>query len=269
MPKHFRGWDKNKYIRYLKEGRGQGEFSSYKPWIKVQDFPSKGMVSRVYGNKTKRIHHLLSSNELCYFYVLDWSDLVIDIREQYPLLDLDLAMQIAERLEIRYPYDNISGFPYILTSDFMIVTTSGLKARTIKMASELEKPRVNEKLEVERRYWLEQGVDWAIVTENEINRQKAHNIEWLAQARDLSGFPISDNLSDALIMRFLEYCDKSNMAYMDVIDKIEVEFGVYRGIGLCIFKHLAYWKKIAVNIDTNQLPNEITRPRKSMVLGVV
>jgi hypothetical protein len=271
MPKHSRSWDKNRYIKFLEEGRGQGELSEYKPWIAVQDFPSKGMVSRVYGSKAKRIHHLLSSNELYYFYTLDWSDLVIDIKEQFPLLDLELVMQIADKIGIRYPCDNISGFPYVLTSDFMIVTTSGLKVRTIKMASELKKRRVIEKLEIERRYWQEQNVDWAIITENEINKRKANNIEWLAQSKDLSDFSISDDLSDAIILRFMECCISSDMTYRDVADKIEIEFGLCRGMGICVFKHLAYQKRIVVDVDASQLPDEMKSTRKStaMVLDVI
>lgn len=271
MPRYLRSWDKSKYTKYLNEGRGQGELSSYKPWITVQSFPSRGMVSRVYGCKTNRIHHLLSSNELCFFYTLDWSDSVIDIREQYPLLDLELAMQIADKLEIRYPYDNISGFPYVLTSDFMITTTSGIKVRTIKMVSELTKRRVLEKLAIERKYWEMQGVDWAIITDREINKQKAYNIEWLTQARDLRDFAIDDDLASMITMRFLEYCTDLDMTYLDIATRIEIEFNLSQGIGVCVFKYLTYKKKIAVNVDEGQLPNTLVSPRnaKTTMLGVI
>ena len=68
------------------------------------------------------IHHLLSNVELSYFYILDWSDKVYDIREQYPLLDIATVLEIADKVGIRYPFDNVSGFPYILTSDVLIAT---------------------------------------------------------------------------------------------------------------------------------------------------
>mgnify|MGYP001076996206 FL=1 len=59
-------------------------------------------------------------------------------------------------------------------------------ARSIKKKKDLDNPRVREKLEIERRYWAKHGVDWKLVTEDEINQQKAKNIEWLFQA---SGLP--------------------------------------------------------------------------------
>jgi hypothetical protein len=202
----------------------------------------------------------LSSNELCFFYALDWSDSVIDIREQFPLLDLELAMNIADKFGIRYPYDNDSGFPYVLTSDFMISTTSGLKVRTIKAASELDKRRVLEKLEIEREYWKTQGIDWGIVTDKEINRQKASNIEWFKQAKELTDF-MDANSASAAAMRFLEHCLNLDITYLDIAKKVEVEFGLRKGTGVCIFKHLTYKKMIAVDINTEQLPVIMTKQR--------
>lgn len=79
-----------------------------------------------------RIYHLLSNMELSYFYILDWSDKVCDIREQYPLLDIATVLEIADKAGIRYPFDNVSGFPYVLTSDFLITTPNGEMGRNIK-----------------------------------------------------------------------------------------------------------------------------------------
>lgn len=80
MAKRTRIWNEAKYRKYLAEGRGQGELMEYKPWVQVQDFPSKGIVSRVKGRTTGRIHHLMSNLELRYFLLLDWSEKTMDIR---------------------------------------------------------------------------------------------------------------------------------------------------------------------------------------------
>lgn len=42
MPKRQTGWTEAKISRYIKEGRGQGELASYKPWLTIQDVPSHG-----------------------------------------------------------------------------------------------------------------------------------------------------------------------------------------------------------------------------------
>lgn len=37
------------------------------------------------------------------------------------------------------------------------------------MASDLEKKKTLERLEIERRYWIAKGIDWGIVTQKEIS----------------------------------------------------------------------------------------------------
>ena len=44
--------------KLIKEGRGQGLGKEYKPWIRIQDFPSLGRVTRIKGIKTERQHEL-------------------------------------------------------------------------------------------------------------------------------------------------------------------------------------------------------------------
>ena len=248
MAKHKRVWNEDVYRKRIDEGRGQGFGTDYIPWIMIQDFASKGMVSRMRGTKTGRVHHLLSNHEMYFFYLLDWSDDVIDIREQYPLLDLRLAIEISEHLGIRYPYDKISGFPYVLTSDFFIKTKSGVCVRTIKTSSELQSLRVREKLEIERRYWHKQNVDWKIVTENEINREKARNIEWLAQARDLECLCIPTRMQSTCLNYFLDRFSTSRPYLCDLFYDVEHRFSLASGTGLNIFKHLVYWKKIEADV---------------------
>jgi len=249
MAKHRRTWNNVTFNKHLREGRGQGVGAEYVPWLCIQDFPSLGIVSRVYGATTGRIHHLMSNLELSLFYLLDWSDNVIDIREQYPLLDLANAIEIAENAKIRYPYDTKNSFPYVLTSDFYVETIQGAMIMSVKPSSELGNPRVREKLEIERRYWVARGIEWSVMTENEINTIKARNIEWLSQARDLSVFGLCATTQDACINFFLEAYEVASCSLCSLFSAIEKEFGLVSGMGLNIYKHLAYWKQICFNVD--------------------
>ena len=249
MPTHRRVWNADIHKKYVREGRGRGCGVGYTPWVRIQDFASRGVVSRVKGMTTGRVHHLMSNNELAYFYILDWSDNVTDIREQYPLSDLESAVKIAAQAGISYPTDRTSRYPYVLTCDFMITTSDGYKARTIKASSELGDSRVIEKFEIERRYWLEQGVDWKIVTEHEISYQKAKNIEWLYTAKNIDmAAPISisqikaqDMIRQLLMIKAFSIREAALMA--------EREFMLAKGMGLQLFKQLVLNKEITLNLN--------------------
>lgn len=201
------------------------------------------MVSRVRGNTTGRIHHLLSNIELSYFYLLDWSEKVLDIREQYPILEVDAEIKIADKAGLHYPYDNVSGFPYILTSDFLITTSDGEMVRSIKPNKQLREPQVREKFEIERRYWKPKEIDWKLVTENEIDYQKSRNIEWFFQAGDLrETFEKPEAFEESL--SYFEYVYlNTGQPVLELARDTERYFQVEAGYGLRMFQYLAISKK--------------------------
>jgi hypothetical protein len=249
MAKHRRVWNASVYEKYVREGRGCGWGSGYSPWIRVQDFASRGVISRVKSRTTGRVHHLMSNNELAYFYVLDWSEKVTDIREQYPLSDIESAVIIASQAGIKYPVDNISGYPYVLTCDFMITTSDGAKARTIKMASELSNARTLEKLEIERRYWSAQGIDWKIITEREIPYQKSKNIEWLYMAHGIDAEAVDPyKLLQAKEM-MMQLFSNNDCSILGAVQTVEVEYFLNADIGLQIFKQLVLDRMIVMNLN--------------------
>jgi len=167
----------------IKEGRGEGTGQGYKPWIKIQDVPSLGRATRLKGIKTNRQHEFLSDLERNYFYILEYSDIVIDIREQFPLLPLEETVLIAKELGIKHSTDPKSNESIVMTTDFLVTINIDGKdvdiARTIKFKDDLNNKRVLEKFEVERRYWEKQGIDWGIVTEEEIIKDLAQNISYI------------------------------------------------------------------------------------------
>lgn len=249
MAKHRRVWNENQYRKYLAEGRGQGNMDDYTPWIQIQDFPSQGIVSRVKGRKTGRVHHLMSNLELEYFYLLEWSDKIQDIREQYPLEDIEEAISVAEAAGIRYPYDSFSGFPYVMTSDFLITTENGLVARAIKPTKELKKARVREKLEIERRYWKRRGIEWRLVTENEIPKTKVRNIQWLYSGQNLHDLIPDDELCNRCKEAFVELYNRGSYPIKVILTYIENDFKLKAGSGIAAFKSLVCEKKIALDLN--------------------
>lgn len=255
MAKRSNNWDSNKLDRWIKEGRGQGEGENYKPWLTIQDFPSMGRVTRVFGWTTNRIHHFFSDTQLKYFYLLDWEERVIDIREHYPLIDLEVVLKNTSDLKLDKFIDKKTKEPYILTTTFLItlLNPDGQKsfaARSIKYASELSKKTTIEKLEIERRYWTAKGINWGIVTNKDINDVRAKNIEWIHSAMtsdDCNGLSRDefDDLLNGLLYRLID--NQQNIR--EIISRFEKDYSLDAGAGLLLFKHLIAGKRIALDMD--------------------
>ena len=220
MGKNRRKWSEKQYQRYIKEGRGQGSGADYIPWIKIHDFPSNGVCSRIRGRTTGRIHHLLSRNESAYFYLLDCSAKVSDIREQFPLRLQD-TLEIARSLGIRHPWDYSSSFPIVMTTDFLITTTDGFLARTVKETDALSDARVLEKFAIEHAYWKRHAVDWKIVTEKQIDFERSRNLQWLYYGLSLDELVPDCRKQDRILAAFLDLYETSGMPLSDAVEIVE------------------------------------------------
>jgi hypothetical protein len=183
MSRGRKNWTEALLKSWLAEGRGLGEGAQYFPWYLVQDFPSYGRVHRIRGLKTDRVHHLFSDLELSAFFIFDLTEFTLDIREQFPLLDLEETLEIARKAGINHPVAPCTKYPVVMTTDFLLTIKRGLEviyhARTLKYEIELSDPRVLEKFEIERRYWEARNISWGYITEKDIPCQLVENARFL------------------------------------------------------------------------------------------
>jgi len=190
-----------------------GEGLSYKSELTTRSFGSRGLAQRVRGHTTGRIHHLLSNLEVACFHLLDWSDTVIDIREQYPLYPVSETHRIADALQIRHPLPvrrkrgRAVSTSRVMTSDFRVTFSEpGAvwdEIFSVKASSELGKKRTLEKLQIEKQYWRSRSIRWKLVTEHELPETLVLNLKHLHIHRENIGREMNhqDTLLEALYSR--------------------------------------------------------------------
>lgn len=253
MAKRKRLMDINKLI---KEGRGTGKGPEYKPWIRIQDVPSLGRSSRIKGIKTGRQHEFLSDMERNYFYILEYSDIVEDIREQYPLLPIEDTILIADELGIEHPKNPKTGELVVITTDFLVTVNYNNRlydvARTIKSKVDLLDKRISEKFEIERVYWERKGINWGAVTDEDIDKVIASNISLVHAYKDISMidsfYGIEVNELKDLIYEFVKRIIDNSKTMRTICKEFDDEMCLEKGSSLCIFKYLIINKIIEIDI---------------------
>nr|WP_245833202.1 TnsA endonuclease N-terminal domain-containing protein [Oceanobacillus timonensis] len=105
----------SKVDKWVKEGRGAGNDVNYQPWLKIQDVSSLGRSTRLKGIKTGRQHEFLSDLERNCFYVAEFSDVTLDVHEQFPLLPHEETILIADELGVKHPTDPKTGESIVMT----------------------------------------------------------------------------------------------------------------------------------------------------------
>lgn len=248
----------SKTEKWIKEGRGTGVGSEYKPWLKIQDVSSNGRSTRLKGIKSKRQYEFLSDLERNFFYIVEFSGDVIDIREQFPLLPIEETIVIADELGIKHPMHPVSKEPVVMTTDFLITvnTQKGIveEARTIKVKDELLKERVLEKFEIEREYWKRRNVDWGIVTESEISKIIALNISYFYNYYFLDEYYPFNQMNEIEIQMYKallidKLFKKPQTVLRQVLHSFDIETQLPVGSGITLFYNLLITKMIKINLS--------------------
>ncbi|WP_239748509.1 TnsA endonuclease N-terminal domain-containing protein [Mammaliicoccus sp. A-M2] len=247
----------SKIEKWIKEGRGSGIGSDYKPWLNIQDVSSLGRSTRLKGIKTNRQHEFLSDLERNYFYLTEYSNCIMDVREQFPLLPLEETIVIADELGIKHPVDPKTNEPIVMTTDFLLTVDKGEEivevARTVKMKDELYKKRVLEKFDIEKVYWERRNIDWGIVTEFQIPKIFARNISYIHDYHDLYLYDAFQNINhqqiEELVFLLLQRLLEKDKPIREIANHFDKDTHMPLGSGITLFYHLLARKIIQIDMS--------------------
>ena len=237
------------YNRALKNKYGLGEGEDYKPWVRVQDVKSKGVRSQIKGLKTHRIHHTLSSIETEFFYIAEFCDSIIDIREQFPLFPLDLSGKISKVLDIKHPLVPGTSTPSVMTTDFILTRQVEGKifyeAISVKPINDFKDQRVLEKLEIERVWWNLLGIKFQCYCGNNSTEIQSRNISWVTDPiRTISTF-----YNDSQIQISLSLLTIGRHIILDVCKQLSLNLDIKHDETLTLFRILIGRKYIEVDMS--------------------
>lgn len=252
---------------WIKEGRGTGHFAGYQPWLRIQDVASSGIKQRLTSHLSgDRKVHVLSGLETDAFFILEWGvPPVVEIREQYPLLPLSSTQAIADELQVAHHHDGKTKLPIVPTTDFLVTMLVDGKEREIGVAvkpeAKLGSPREQQKLQIARTWHERQGHGWCIMTERDIPKYLARNLEFLRGRRDLGGFggvPADDiaRVEETLLPAIW----KGQEGLGSVASACDTKLGLEMGTSLTVAYHFIYTRRWKVDLQLLMSPLEPGRP---------
>lgn len=247
-------WTEGKYRRFLTEGRGQGAGKEYVPWTKTYEFSSMGRATRILGIKTGRIHHLHSDLQLRAFLIFEFSHRVQDIMECFPLIDVKAVIDDHEDLRFDKFCNKETREQMVITTNFLLAVKDSDEnekyvARTVKNSTELTRIITFEKLEIERRYWLAKDIEWKVVTDKQLPKQLAKNIEWVRDTLlDREGDGVEKEQLSVILHKHL--LDNPHIVLRDLLKQFDKTEGVPKGTGLYLFRYLVAKKELRIDMNS-------------------
>lgn len=254
-----RKWTEAKVASLIAKGVGAGSGPDYQPWIHVRDISSQGRKHLVPGTRFGRDVHLLSNIEYGLFLVLEWSDAVLDINEQFAL-DRDLTQDVARKLGVKHPYYPGTNVPTVMTSDFLVTLRRGgqtvVEAFNAKSDSDAEDIRQMEKLEIQRTALELMDVKHHLVFDSSLPQKKVRNLDLLERAR-VKPNEIEPNPGyfDEMARRLARHATHAvtatpNQTLSQVCAEFDNAHGAPEGTGLRAAYILAKRKELTFDLDS-------------------
>lgn len=195
----------------------------------------------------------------------EFSDVISDIREQFPLLPQEETIIIAEELGIKPPADPRTGESIVMTTDFLLTVDKGQGvsevAHTIKKKDELMEERVLEKFEIEREFWNRKGINWGVVTEEEIHKTMARNISYIHDYFDIRSYDVYQEMANQhiedLSMSLMDRLLNNSRSIRDIANEFDADTHLPFGSGVTLFYHLLANKVMVIDMYT---PLDLGRP---------
>lgn len=260
MSYHRKAWTEKKIEQRLKDGRGKGVGANYRPMLEVTDLSSSGLSRRVYGDKTGRVHHLLSDVEYQFYLMLWWSKDIVDIREQFPL-DRDLTREVAMMLAIKHPSYPGTQVDTIMTVDFLVTRVSNgrefLEAYDIKRSEAAEDIRTLDKLEISRAGCELMEVPHHLVYHSELPHQKIKNLEWIMggmyQESEQEDYPGFYEEHRTRLLATLDSSAKEAMPLNEFCGQYDQACGLRQGSALRVARMLMHERALVPDLTSFNL----------------
>lgn len=195
----------------VEAGYGLGRLDGYRPWLRIKRHYSSRKSKQVFCNLTLRRtnHHLLSGLEYKIALLCAWLN-PFELRECLPLWpfphvhpqcglysDLDRKLppspgltEIAKSTGIDHGYFFGTKIPYVATTDLVFCPSdpqdknTSLRFISCKPINEIiEKPRVRERLELERRYAELNGGVHIVEHGGNLPEKLIDNLDWILPLR--------------------------------------------------------------------------------------
>lgn len=240
----------------LREGRGQGQREQYRPWLTVQDVPSRGRATRIKSILFDRVVHVLSKLELYVLYMIEFLPNVWDIQEQYPL-SRETTRALAEERGIRHPVYPDTQVPIVMTTDFLVTVRQGVRktkyAIAVKYDRELKRSRIRRKLDLEQAYWecLPTPIPHVIVTEKKVPIAFVENVQFVHPYRHPEAlYPLTNQDIRRVDEMLTPWVRRQRGSLADLCEACDRRLKLRTGMSLKVARHLL--AKHAWPIDWNR-----------------
>ena len=189
---------------------------------------------------------------------------VLDIREQFPLLEYYETYAIAISKNIRPAMYPGSDVPHVYTTDFMLTMKGDdggtyLYGISLKYKKELEacskqkRLRILEKLEVEKEYWSRRNVMWDAIFHEELPHLRIRNLIVIRGYAMANPSIVNEKNTDKILHYFSQLAPGAadDIGLSVLLHKISKYLYIAYAEVKCLFFYMVWHHMISIDIDSH------------------
>ncbi|WP_321900185.1 PDDEXK family nuclease, partial [Paraburkholderia heleia] len=146
----------------------------------LKELPTSGTAAVVHGIRVSRNYELIDRKSTAIFYLLERRQTISDIRERWPILDLNRTLQLAYEFDVVHPCR--AGVPEPLTLDFLITDQTAektYKAINLFHGENSLDERERSLMRIRQAWCKEKGVDWVLVDNSPISETVIQTLRFI------------------------------------------------------------------------------------------
>jgi hypothetical protein len=183
-----------------------------------------------------------------YFLLVERRKSTVDIRECWPILDIDRTLELCAKLDVRHQYRG--KYPAPFTIDFLITELVDghirYRAASIKTPGDSQDPKVRRRLEVENSWCREHGVPWTLVDTSQFDRMLLSNLQFM-RTWFRHRYTPNDDTESRFLNSFLRAYTR-NVPLAALIEKTAKAVRITDALATDTFRYCAWTDSIPVSI---------------------
>lgn len=237
------------YLRArIRRGLGVGAGPDYKSWRNIDNTGTTGTAVVVHGIRVDRRYEILDERARTYFFLLEREESIVDIREKWPILDIDRTLELAAKFEVRHPLRDIAPEP--LCIDFLLkeALRSGFAYRATILINSIKKidDRRQRLLRVQQQWCQEHAIDWTLVDTSSLDKTVLDSLRFIRSWHRHRLVPNQER-ADSFARTFLHGYER-NVVLQVLVETARKRLRLPPDAALDLFRYCAWSHRIPVSL---------------------
>ena len=232
----------------VKRKLGLGRLSTYRPWLGLRDKPGKGTVGVPKGLVTGRTHQFRTLAARTYGLLLERREEVVDIRELFPIFDIERTLKICGQWGYEHTYEGVNVEPFLI--DFVITVRQGDQcidvARSLMPSSGKLGRKLAESFRVQHEWCQQMSVSWGRVDSKGLNQKLLDSLLFVRQWTKNGYEP--DPKTAARFADLFRRVHEPHRTLMDIVERCASKSGESYDRCLDHFRYVAWRNVLKVDL---------------------